>query len=160
LAQVEAALRIEHEAVRTRLVARPTAARRCARVAGRLEKFRHAFALLPLHDDVVGNVREQNKLARLAPGHALGPDEPLGDLLEPGILGHKLVEAWIEPLDRADRFLGGERPGDGEVHGEHQIDSEERRHSMLLTGSTRLDHTVDDEKPSVNLFPTRARWIM
>ena len=65
LAQVQPALGIDEQAVGAGFVAGFAAARLVAGVAGGFEKLGGALARFPLDDDVVGNVGEQQALARV-----------------------------------------------------------------------------------------------
>ena len=99
LAEDEPALRVDQQAVRARLAA-PAGV---PGVAARLEEDADPLALLPLEDGVRGTSEKSRKPPRAIPDRPLGPVEPVGEPLDPGVCGDDPVEPRVEPLDRAER---------------------------------------------------------
>ena len=106
LAEVQPALFVHEQSVGTRFVAGLAAAGFLAGVSRRLQEFGGPLPFLPLHDDVVRDVRVQQEFAGLVPDRAFGPNVAVGDFFQFGVLRNQIIKPRIEAFDRSDH-LGG-----------------------------------------------------
>src|SRR5690606_7224036 len=79
-----------------------------AQPAARLEVARKPLALLPAHDDVADDIREEDRVVVAVPRGPFRPRHPLTQRIDDRIERYQRVEPRVEPLEhdrrRSDRW--------------------------------------------------------